>query len=143
MLENLISSKTRVRLLIKFFVNIANRGYLNSLATEFGESTNSVRKELNLVDNHMKENARNHFDNHIKQMPALEITNSSISFDEDLEEGFVYEMAFNGNDAEAEIIEKETGFSFLGESTTPYTKERKCVVSGKLTKNRVFIAKTY
>lgn len=47
MLENLISSKTRVRLLIKFFVNIANRGYLNALATEFGESTNSVRKELN------------------------------------------------------------------------------------------------
>ncbi len=47
MLENLITSKTRLRLLVKFFVNIANKGYLNSLANEFGESTNSVRKELN------------------------------------------------------------------------------------------------
>ena len=47
MLETLITSKTRIRLLIKFFVNIANKGYLNSLASEFGESTNSVRKELN------------------------------------------------------------------------------------------------
>ena len=47
MLENLIRSKTRLRLLIKFFINIANKGYLNSLANEFGESTNSVRKELN------------------------------------------------------------------------------------------------
>ena len=47
MLEPLITSKTRIRLLIKFFVNIANKGYLNSLANEFGESTNSVRKELN------------------------------------------------------------------------------------------------
>ena len=47
MLESLITSKTRLRLLIKFFVNIANKGYLNSLASEFGESTNSVRKELN------------------------------------------------------------------------------------------------
>jgi len=47
MLESLITSKTRLRLLIKFFVNIANKGYLNSLANEFGESTNSVRKELN------------------------------------------------------------------------------------------------
>ena len=47
MLESLITSKTRLRLLIKFFVNIANNGYLNSLANEFGESTNSVRKELN------------------------------------------------------------------------------------------------
>tara|TARA_B100000900_G_C20373615_1_gene631464 strand:- start:185 stop:691 length:507 start_codon:yes stop_codon:yes gene_type:complete len=47
MLEYIITSKTRLNLLVKFFVNIANRGYLNSLANEFGESTNSVRKELN------------------------------------------------------------------------------------------------
>ena len=47
MLETLIKSKTRLRLIIKFFVNITNEGYLNSLANEFGESTNSVRKELN------------------------------------------------------------------------------------------------
>tara|TARA_Y100000768_G_scaffold383565_1_gene365962 strand:- start:107 stop:613 length:507 start_codon:yes stop_codon:yes gene_type:complete len=47
MLETLITSKTRLRILIKFFINIANKGYLNSLANEFGESTNSVRKELN------------------------------------------------------------------------------------------------
>ena len=47
MLESLIKSKTRLRLLVKFFINIANKGYLNSLANEFGESTNSVRKELN------------------------------------------------------------------------------------------------
>ena len=47
MLESLITSKTRLRLLVKFFLNIANKGYLNSLANEFGESTNSVRKELN------------------------------------------------------------------------------------------------
>jgi len=47
MLETLITSKTRLRLIIKFFINIANKGYLNSLANEFGESTNSVRKELN------------------------------------------------------------------------------------------------
>ena len=47
MLDSLITSKTRLRLLIKFFLNIANEGYLNGLANEFGESTNSVRKELN------------------------------------------------------------------------------------------------
>jgi len=47
MLETIITSKTRLNLLIKFFVNITNKGYLNSLASEFGESTNSVRKELN------------------------------------------------------------------------------------------------
>ena len=46
-IETIITSKTRLNLLIKFFVNIANKSYLNSLANEFGESTNSVRKELN------------------------------------------------------------------------------------------------
>ena len=47
MLNHLITSKTRLRLLIKFFISQANRGYLNGLANEFNESTNSIRKELN------------------------------------------------------------------------------------------------
>ena len=47
MLGQLITSKTRLRLLIKFFVSQANKGHLNGLATEMGESTNSIRRELN------------------------------------------------------------------------------------------------
>tara|TARA_B100001250_G_C19767364_1_gene775418 strand:- start:644 stop:1153 length:510 start_codon:yes stop_codon:yes gene_type:complete len=47
MLGKLITSKTRLRLLIKFFISQANSGYLNGLANEMGESTNSIRKELN------------------------------------------------------------------------------------------------
>ncbi|MEL0008995.1 MAG: ArsR family transcriptional regulator [Flammeovirgaceae bacterium] len=47
MLGELITSKTRLRLLIKFFISQANKGYLNGLANEMGESTNAIRKELN------------------------------------------------------------------------------------------------
>ena len=47
MLSNLITSKTRLRLLVRFFTNAANEGYLRGLATEMQESTNSIRKELN------------------------------------------------------------------------------------------------
>ena len=47
MLETLITSKTRLRILIKFFINVANNGYLRGLAEELNESTNSIRKELN------------------------------------------------------------------------------------------------
>jgi predicted transcriptional regulator len=47
MLNELITSKTRLRLLIKFFISQTNKGYLNGLANEMGESTNSIRKELN------------------------------------------------------------------------------------------------
>tara|TARA_B100001057_G_scaffold499798_1_gene611854 strand:- start:18611 stop:19120 length:510 start_codon:yes stop_codon:yes gene_type:complete len=51
MLGELITSKTRLRLLIKFFISQANKGYLNGLANEMGESTNSIRKELNHLYN--------------------------------------------------------------------------------------------
>ena len=47
MLGELITSKTRLRLLIKFFISQANKGHLNGLANEMGESTNGIRKELN------------------------------------------------------------------------------------------------
>ena len=47
MLDTLISSKTRVKLLLKFFLNSNTRSYLRSLETEFGESTNAIRIEIN------------------------------------------------------------------------------------------------
>jgi hypothetical protein len=47
MLNSLITSRTRIRLLLKFFLNPKTSGYLRQLATEFGESTNSIRVELN------------------------------------------------------------------------------------------------
>ena len=47
MLEGLITSKTRIRLLVKFFLNPTVKAYLRELANEFDENTNSVRLELN------------------------------------------------------------------------------------------------
>jgi hypothetical protein len=47
MLETLISSKTRVKLLLRFFLNPENTAHLRGLADEFGESTNAIRLELN------------------------------------------------------------------------------------------------
>lgn len=47
MLGSIITSKTRLKLLIKFFVFATNTGYLRGIAEEFNESTNAIRKELN------------------------------------------------------------------------------------------------
>lgn len=47
MLESLITSKTRLKLLLRFFLNPGTLGYLNELANEFNESSNAVRIELN------------------------------------------------------------------------------------------------
>jgi len=47
MLDTLITSKTRIKLLMKFFLNDNSSSYLRSLENEFGESSNAIRMELN------------------------------------------------------------------------------------------------
>ena len=47
MIETLISSKTRIKLLLKFFLNSNATSYLRGLESEFGESSNGIRMELN------------------------------------------------------------------------------------------------
>ena len=47
MLKSIITSETRIKLLLRFFLNPSSSGYLRQLAKEFGESTNSIRIELN------------------------------------------------------------------------------------------------
>jgi hypothetical protein len=43
----LITSKTRIKLLLKFFLNDSSSSYLRQLESEFGESSNAIRVELN------------------------------------------------------------------------------------------------
>ncbi|MEY2916712.1 MAG: hypothetical protein RIS73_426 [Bacteroidota bacterium] len=50
MIEALISSKTRIKLLLKFFLNSSNSAYLRGLEEEFGESSNAIRLELNKLE---------------------------------------------------------------------------------------------
>jgi predicted nucleotidyltransferase len=47
MLGTLITSKTRIKLLLKFFLNANNTGYLKNLEQEFEDSSNGIRLELN------------------------------------------------------------------------------------------------
>ena len=47
MLESLITSQTRIKLLVRFFLNQKSHGYLRGLADEFSESSNAIRLELN------------------------------------------------------------------------------------------------
>jgi hypothetical protein len=50
LLQTIITSKTRVKLLLKFFLNHRTRSYLRDLEGEFGESTNAIRVELNRLE---------------------------------------------------------------------------------------------
>ena len=50
LIKTLITSKTRVKLLLKFFLNPLNSAYLRGLSEELEESTNAVRLELNRLE---------------------------------------------------------------------------------------------
>ena len=47
MLDSLVTSQTRIKLLKKFFLNSSTKAHLRGLETEFGESSNAIRIELN------------------------------------------------------------------------------------------------
>jgi hypothetical protein len=50
LLGPLITSKTRLKLLLRFFLNQNLSGYLQGLSKELDENTNSVRLELNRLE---------------------------------------------------------------------------------------------
>ena len=58
--SGIISSKTRIKLLVRLFMNPGTQSYMRQLASEFGLSTNAVREELNqlsatkLIKSHRK-----------------------------------------------------------------------------------------
>ena len=103
----------------------------------------TVRSELEIIGSEMKKQNSDYFNSRIKTLPKFKRDGSTLVFEQDLESGVVYEMAFDGSDAEAEMIEKNTDLSFLGDSTNPFDNEVSCCMTGKKTKRRVFLAKTY
>jgi len=50
LLGPLITSKTRMKLLLRFFLNQNSSGYLQGLSKELEENTNSIRVELNRLE---------------------------------------------------------------------------------------------
>jgi predicted nucleotidyltransferase len=50
MLGTLITSKTRIKILLKFFLNSEATGHLKKLASEFNDSSNGLRVELNKLE---------------------------------------------------------------------------------------------
>jgi predicted nucleotidyltransferase len=51
MINALITSETRIKLLRKFFLNSSTKAHLRGLESEFGESSNAIRIELNRFEN--------------------------------------------------------------------------------------------
>ena len=95
---------------------------------------NSVRDQLDMVHSELSNRSHAHIDSCILQL---------LSLDQEIIDGHIYEVAFDGTDADAEILEKTTGLTILGEAMSGYTDEQICIVSGKTTLRKQHLARMY
>tara|TARA_B100000965_G_scaffold393461_1_gene404382 strand:- start:803 stop:2299 length:1497 start_codon:yes stop_codon:yes gene_type:complete len=58
-------------------------------------------------------------------------------------ENAIFEVAFCGTDADAEILEKSSGLTLLGEALEPFGEARPCIVTGEMTTMRQHLARMY
>ena len=100
-------------------------------------------EKLSEISEELRIRSAAHMDGVINELPQFIEDNETWSMKGEINDGKIYQMPFEGTDAHAEIIEKATGLTFLGDATEDYDTELPCHMTGKMTKRRVILAKTY
>ena len=101
------------------------------------------KQKLDDVANELRKRSHVHMNDVMLPLPEFVENEGEWTMNGDILDGKIYEMPFDGNDAHAEVIEKLTGLTFLGDSIDEYGHEKPCHMTGKMTKRRVILAKTY
>lgn len=104
---------------------------------------NACKKILDEIAQELRKRSSAHMSDVVQPLPAFTEKDGNWVMDGEIEEGKIYEIPFDGTDAHAEAIERATSLTFLGDSTDEYETEQPCHMSGKLTRRRVILAKTY
>jgi prolyl-tRNA synthetase len=103
----------------------------------------NVERLLEEVASELRNRSAIHSENVIQPLPSFEENDGNWTMSETIDDGLIYELPFDGTDAHAEVIERATGLTFLGDATDPYDTEKECLMSGVMTTRRVILAKTY
>ena len=101
------------------------------------------QSKLSEISNELRKRSMEHMTDVMVRLPDFENNDGHWTVKGDIIDGKIYEMPFEGTDAHAEIIEKQTGLTFLGDSVDEYESPIPCHMTGKMTKRRVILAKTY
>ncbi len=109
---------------------------LDGIASFVFDALDSLADELRL-------RANRNLKDLVKPLPSLVGEEGNLEFTEQFEEGIVYEAAFDGNDSDAEVLEKLTGMTLLGDCDDSFEEPRVCVITGKSTQRRQYIARMY
>ena len=101
------------------------------------------QSKLSEISNELRKRSMDHMTDVMVRLPDFENNDGHWTMKGEIIDGKIYEMPFEGTDAHAEIIEKQTGLTFLGDSIDEYESPIPCHMTGKMTKRRVILAKTY
>ncbi|MDP6906032.1 MAG: His/Gly/Thr/Pro-type tRNA ligase C-terminal domain-containing protein, partial [Candidatus Thalassarchaeaceae archaeon] len=93
-----------------------------------------VKSQLQIVQDELTVRSKVHFSNSVIELDNLQTP---------IEEGKIYSVAFDGNDADAELLEKTTGLAILGDSIDEYQEDRPCIITGNLTRRCQHLARMY
>ncbi len=104
---------------------------------------NACHAILDEIATELRKRSSAHMEDVIQPLPAFEENDGNWVMQGEIEDGKIYQIPFDGTDAHAEAIERATGMTFLGDSTEDFEEEVPCHMSGKMTKRRVILAKTY
>ena len=100
-------------------------------------------KVLAEISDELRNRSSIHMQDVMQQLPEFVQNDGKWEMKGEIIDGKIYQMAFDGSDAHAEVIERLTGLTFLGDATDEFEDEVNCHMSGKPTKRKVILAKTY
>tara|TARA_B100000965_G_scaffold368181_1_gene354682 strand:+ start:28 stop:687 length:660 start_codon:yes stop_codon:yes gene_type:complete len=106
------------------------------------EAPMRISEMLSGISDELRNRANSIVSTLVQEFPITKLT-SQDHVDSIVEEGIVYEIAFDGSDSDAELLEKKTGLTLLGECDEPYAELRECLVTGNQTTKRQYIARMY
>ncbi|MEC9147034.1 MAG: aminoacyl--tRNA ligase-related protein [Candidatus Thermoplasmatota archaeon] len=104
---------------------------------------NSVNSALVSVADVLRDRAGGHFSDLVSELPEISNVGEGHQFTSPIVDGMVYSFPFCGTDSDAEILEKLSGLTMLGECVEEYDKPRKCVITGKKTTKKQHLARMY
>ncbi len=93
-----------------------------------------VRNQLDTVQKELLRRSHSHVSDCVVRLDNIE---------QEIVDGHIYEVAFDGTDADAEMLEKTTGMAILGEAMEPFSQDQLCIITGQKTRRRQHIARMY
>ena len=103
----------------------------------------AVNSALASVADELRVRARAYFSNLISELPQITNDDGEYKFSSPVNEGMVYSFPFCGTDSDAEILEKLSGLTMLGECVDEYDQPRECVMTGVRTTKKQHLARMY